>query len=171
MREIAWAAGPLAALLRVSPQPPNFGAYRLLAISTATTINTTQRGHGPPRSTECDGPLLERGQCISREDPWVFDCGALHQVELPERSGQERRRAVSIPLCGAISTCTQVQHAEEGASYRRGMSGQRRPWDESKTDRVQEIDELVEEWTPEPLVAAPTPFEELDNEKRPVIVG
>ncbi|KAF3004912.1 serine palmitoyltransferase component [Curvularia kusanoi] len=34
-----------------------------------------------------------------------------------------------------------------------------------------EIDELVEEWTPEPLVAAPTPFEELDNEKRPVIVG
>jgi serine palmitoyltransferase len=35
----------------------------------------------------------------------------------------------------------------------------------------QEIDELVEDWTPEPLVAAPTPHEELDNEKRPVIVG
>ncbi|OAL54834.1 serine palmitoyltransferas-like protein 1 [Pyrenochaeta sp. DS3sAY3a] len=34
-----------------------------------------------------------------------------------------------------------------------------------------EIDELVEDWTPEPLVAAPTPFEELENEKRPVIVG
>lgn len=29
----------------------------------------------------------------------------------------------------------------------------------------------MEDWTPEPLVAAPTPFEELDNEKRPVIVG
>jgi serine palmitoyltransferase len=29
----------------------------------------------------------------------------------------------------------------------------------------------VEDWTPEPLVAAPTSFEELDNEKRPVIVG
>lgn len=34
-----------------------------------------------------------------------------------------------------------------------------------------EIDELVDDWTPEPLVAAPTPWEELDNEKRPVIVG
>ena len=34
-----------------------------------------------------------------------------------------------------------------------------------------EIDELVEEWTPEPLVAAPTPFEEQENEKRPVILG
>lgn len=29
----------------------------------------------------------------------------------------------------------------------------------------------MEDWTPEPLVAAPTPSEELDNEKRPVIVG
>lgn len=35
----------------------------------------------------------------------------------------------------------------------------------------QEIDELVEEWTPEPLVAVQTPFEEAENEKRPVIVG
>ncbi|KAH8727038.1 putative 1,3-beta-glucan synthase component FKS1 [Phaeosphaeriaceae sp. PMI808] len=34
-----------------------------------------------------------------------------------------------------------------------------------------EIDELVDDWTPEPLVAPPTAFEELDNEKRPVIVG
>lgn len=34
-----------------------------------------------------------------------------------------------------------------------------------------EIDELVEDWTPEPLVAAQTPFEEAENEKRPVIVG
>ncbi|KAF2033346.1 PLP-dependent transferase [Setomelanomma holmii] len=34
-----------------------------------------------------------------------------------------------------------------------------------------EIDELVDDWTPEPLVAPPTTFEELDNEKRPVIVG
>ena len=35
----------------------------------------------------------------------------------------------------------------------------------------QEIDELVEEWTPEPLVAPQTSFEEAENEKRPVIVG
>ncbi|KAG8529282.1 uncharacterized protein KY384_005917 [Bacidia gigantensis] len=36
---------------------------------------------------------------------------------------------------------------------------------------AQEIDELVDDWTPEPLVAAQTPFEEAENEKRPVIVG
>lgn len=36
---------------------------------------------------------------------------------------------------------------------------------------MQEIDELVEDWTPEPLAAAVTPFEEAENEKRPVIVG
>ena len=35
----------------------------------------------------------------------------------------------------------------------------------------EEIDELVEDWTPEPLVAATTPLEELEIEKRPVIVG
>jgi serine palmitoyltransferase len=35
----------------------------------------------------------------------------------------------------------------------------------------QEIDDLVEEWTPEPLVAAQTVLEEADNEKLPVIVG
>ena len=35
----------------------------------------------------------------------------------------------------------------------------------------QEIDELVDEWTPEPLVAAITPADELENEKRLVIVG
>jgi hypothetical protein len=29
----------------------------------------------------------------------------------------------------------------------------------------------VEDWTPEPLVAKPTAFEEADIEKRPVIVG
>lgn len=34
-----------------------------------------------------------------------------------------------------------------------------------------EVDELVDEWTPEPLVAPQTPFEEAENEKRPVIVG
>ncbi|KAK5003871.1 serine palmitoyltransferase component, partial [Cryomyces antarcticus] len=34
-----------------------------------------------------------------------------------------------------------------------------------------EIDELVEDWTPEPLVAPQTAFEEAENEKRPVIVG
>ncbi|MCJ1461901.1 serine palmitoyltransferase component [Pseudocyphellaria aurata] len=35
----------------------------------------------------------------------------------------------------------------------------------------QEIDELVDEWTPEPLVPPQTPFEEAENEKRPVIMG
>jgi serine palmitoyltransferase len=30
---------------------------------------------------------------------------------------------------------------------------------------------LVDDWTPEPLVTPPTAFEELENEKRPVIVG
>lgn len=36
---------------------------------------------------------------------------------------------------------------------------------------VKEVDELVDEWTPEPLVASQTSFEEAENEKRPVIVG
>jgi serine palmitoyltransferase len=35
----------------------------------------------------------------------------------------------------------------------------------------EEIDDLVEEWTPEPLVGAPTALEELDVDKRAVIVG
>ncbi|KAF2685604.1 serine palmitoyltransferas-like protein 1 [Lentithecium fluviatile CBS 122367] len=35
----------------------------------------------------------------------------------------------------------------------------------------EEIDELVDDWTPEPLVAAPTQFEELEAERRAVIVG
>ena len=35
----------------------------------------------------------------------------------------------------------------------------------------QEIDELVDDWTPEPLVGPQTAFEEAENEKRPVIVG
>ncbi|KAF2121973.1 pyridoxal phosphate-dependent transferase [Lophiotrema nucula] len=35
----------------------------------------------------------------------------------------------------------------------------------------EQIDELVEDWTPEPLVAPPTQIEEMENEKRPVIVG
>lgn len=34
-----------------------------------------------------------------------------------------------------------------------------------------EIDELVEDWTPEPLASSETDFERLENEKRPVIVG
>ena len=36
---------------------------------------------------------------------------------------------------------------------------------------VKEVDELVADWTPEPLVAPQTSFEEAENEKRPVIVG
>lgn len=39
------------------------------------------------------------------------------------------------------------------------------------TDCVQEIEELIEDWTPEPLVAEPTPIEQFENEKLPVIIG
>ncbi|KAI9684063.1 MAG: serine palmitoyltransferase component [Bathelium mastoideum] len=35
----------------------------------------------------------------------------------------------------------------------------------------EEIDDLVDEWTPEPLVAEQTSFEEAENEKRPIISG
>lgn len=35
----------------------------------------------------------------------------------------------------------------------------------------EEIDELVEDWTPEPLVGPPTAVEEMEVEKRAVIVG
>ncbi|KAI5841875.1 pyridoxal phosphate-dependent transferase [Morchella snyderi] len=35
----------------------------------------------------------------------------------------------------------------------------------------EEIDELVQDWTPEPLVTHPTELEAAENEKRPVIVG
>lgn len=35
----------------------------------------------------------------------------------------------------------------------------------------EEIDDLVEEWTPEPLVGTSTALEEIEVEKRPVIVG
>lgn len=35
----------------------------------------------------------------------------------------------------------------------------------------QEIDDLVEDWTPEPLSAVETDFEKLENERRPIIVG
>jgi serine palmitoyltransferase len=35
----------------------------------------------------------------------------------------------------------------------------------------EEIDDLVDEWPPEPLVASPTPLERNEVEKRTVIVG
>lgn len=35
----------------------------------------------------------------------------------------------------------------------------------------QEIDDLVDEWQPESLVAPQTSFEEAENEKLPIIVG
>lgn len=35
----------------------------------------------------------------------------------------------------------------------------------------EEIDDLVEDWTPEPLVAPQTEWEMNENEKRPVIIG
>ena len=39
------------------------------------------------------------------------------------------------------------------------------------THSSQEIDELVEDWTPEPLVAPLTAFEDAETEKKPVIAG
>lgn len=36
---------------------------------------------------------------------------------------------------------------------------------------MQEVDDLVAEWTPEPLVAPQTAFEEAMDERQPVIVG
>lgn len=41
----------------------------------------------------------------------------------------------------------------------------------SATHACQEIDELVEDWTPEPLVTPSTAFEEAEIEKKPVIAG
>lgn len=38
-------------------------------------------------------------------------------------------------------------------------------------NKRQEIDELVEEWTPEELVIAQTAFERTVSEKQPVIIG
>jgi serine palmitoyltransferase len=38
-------------------------------------------------------------------------------------------------------------------------------------ESCQEIDELVEDWTPEPLVSPTSAFEDAEREKRPVIVG
>ena len=43
--------------------------------------------------------------------------------------------------------------------------------DSAVVDKIQEIDELVEDWTPEPLVASQTQLEEAENERRPIIVG
>lgn len=36
---------------------------------------------------------------------------------------------------------------------------------------LQEIEELVDDWAPEPLVSEPTPIEMAEQEKIPVIVG
>lgn len=36
---------------------------------------------------------------------------------------------------------------------------------------MQEIDELVDEWVPEPLVARRTAMEELEAERLPIIAG
>jgi hypothetical protein len=44
-------------------------------------------------------------------------------------------------------------------------------YDQLLTFAIQEIDDLVDEWTPEPLVAPQTSSEEGENEKLPVIVG
>lgn len=39
------------------------------------------------------------------------------------------------------------------------------------TRAQQEIDELIDEWVPEPLVPPQTAMEELESERLPVIVG
>ena len=35
----------------------------------------------------------------------------------------------------------------------------------------EEVEELVEDWTPEPLAGEETEFQKLENEKRPILVG
>ncbi|KAI9670086.1 MAG: serine palmitoyltransferase component [Trizodia sp. TS-e1964] len=35
----------------------------------------------------------------------------------------------------------------------------------------EEVDDLIDDWTPEPLISPQTPLEEAENDKRPVIVG
>ncbi len=50
------------------------------------------------------------------------------------------------------------------------MGGQDLAWTQPLT-KNKEIDDLVEEWTPEPLVGKTTAFEEAELERRPVIVG
>jgi len=37
--------------------------------------------------------------------------------------------------------------------------------------QVQEVDDLVDDWIPEPLVATPSQVEQAELEKRPVLVG
>lgn len=47
--------------------------------------------------------------------------------------------------------------------------------EQSSTDAdgslIKEVDELVDEWHPEPLVSPPSAFEERDLEQRPTIIG
>lgn len=77
--------------------------------------------------------------------------------------------AVRYMLSPSYSTQNKVKLTEEVCLLRWGAS---RWKGVVLTDCVaQEIDELVDDWTPEPLVAAPTQFEELETEKRPIIVG
>ena len=69
-----------------------------------------------------------------------------------------------------VSACSQVlDEAELREAIRRGrfLFRKQRRW----LTVPQEIDDLVEDWTPEPLVPKSTSFEEADIEKRPVIVG
>ena len=50
-----------------------------------------------------------------------------------------------------------------------------RPYSTKKTKHVplseEEIEDLVEDWTPEPLASEETDFEKIENEKRPIIIG
>lgn len=55
--------------------------------------------------------------------------------------------------------------------YSTRESGSRGKGDGANKLSEEEIDELVEDWTPEPLVAPQAAFEENESEKRPVIVG
>ena len=56
-----------------------------------------------------------------------------------------------------------VALSEEACDFRSGIG--------QSLTCSKEVDELVDEWTPEPLVAPQTAFEETENEKTPVIVG
>lgn len=51
------------------------------------------------------------------------------------------------------------------------MSKKYKPHDNAVKLTVKEVDELVEEWQPEPLVPAPTSIDRFNLEKTPTIVG
>lgn len=117
--------------------------------------------------------LCERGNGSISEDSWFLDYHPLHPLQLSERPGEVCCRALSLPFRCILPTLPNILDQEEDTDTvdRRGEISPRKWKMQDVLTSEQEIDELVDDWTPEPLAIAPTPFEEAENEKRPVIVG